>query len=150
MCFPFIPCYFAIIHIKYHIKMSPLAPHTFLGMLPISLYNTQTCCQNSISIVSQKQRDQIPSTRYHKGGSRYFCKSLAVSHYLYQPFSMEGCCSHKMATMACFGQRSFSSWIGPIPPMNCADPRIIMFVITYTNSAQFIGASNDLIAFGFG
>ena len=28
------PCYFAIIHMKYHIKMSLLAPHAFLGMLP--------------------------------------------------------------------------------------------------------------------
>ena len=35
MCFSFTPCYFAIIHIKYHIKMSPLASHAFLGMLSI-------------------------------------------------------------------------------------------------------------------
>ena len=29
---PFTPYYFAIIHIKYHIAMSPLAAHAFLGM----------------------------------------------------------------------------------------------------------------------
>ena len=39
ICFSFTPCYFAIIHIKYHIKMSSLAPHAFLGMLPIFTSN---------------------------------------------------------------------------------------------------------------
>ena len=32
MCFSFTPYYFAYIHIEYHIEMSPLAPHAFLGM----------------------------------------------------------------------------------------------------------------------
>ena len=32
MCFSFTPYYFAIIHIKYCIEMSPLVPHAFLGM----------------------------------------------------------------------------------------------------------------------
>ena len=32
---PFTPCYFSIIRIEYHMKMFPLAPHAFLGMLPI-------------------------------------------------------------------------------------------------------------------
>ena len=35
MCSSFTPCYFAIIHTKYYIKMYPLAPLTFLGMLPV-------------------------------------------------------------------------------------------------------------------
>ena len=38
-CSSFTPCYFAIVHIEYHIKMSPLAPHAFFGMLPIFIYH---------------------------------------------------------------------------------------------------------------
>ena len=37
--FSFTPSYFAIIHIKYHIKMSPLVPHAFLGMLLILCFS---------------------------------------------------------------------------------------------------------------
>ena len=37
MCFSFTPYYFAIIHIKYHMETSPLAPHAFLGMPSIFL-----------------------------------------------------------------------------------------------------------------
>ena len=31
--------------------------------------------------------------------------------------------------------------------MNCTE---LVFIITYTYSAQFVGESNDLITFGFG
>ena len=46
MCSSFTPCYFAIIHIKYHIKMSPLVPHAFLWMLPIFY----ACCVNLVPL----------------------------------------------------------------------------------------------------
>ena len=42
MCFSFTPCYFAFIHIKYHIEMSRLAPHAFLGMPSIFMRNRFT------------------------------------------------------------------------------------------------------------
>ena len=65
MCFSFTPCYFAIIHIKYHIKMSPLAPHAFLGMPSIFTCRVCNSCIICCSITMQSEKREFEVPGFH-------------------------------------------------------------------------------------